>query len=126
MTIPAGSWSQTKSKVKILMDNDEQTIHFIPKITENVDDCVNFSENVSNVKRGRTQYILIDVINPTKNIILLTKGTIIGSVHSVSAVILLKIEDFEVGENGKLGNGVGIKPFNRNLASKSQFISFER
>ena len=55
MTIPAVSWSQIKSKVKILMDNDEQTIHFIPKIMENVDDCVNFSENVSNVKRGRTQ-----------------------------------------------------------------------
>ena len=28
----------------------------------------------------------------------------------MSAVIPLKIEDFEVGENGKLGNGVGIKP----------------
>ena len=102
--------ARSKWKVKILMDNDEQTTHFIPKITENVDDCVNFSD-VSNVKRGRTQYILIDVINPTKNSILLTKGTIIDSVHSVSAVIPLKIEDFEVGENGKLGNGVGIKPW---------------
>ena len=60
--------------------------------------------------RGRTQYILIDVINLRGNSILLTKGTIICSVHSVSAVIPLKIEDFEVGGNGRLGNGVGIKP----------------
>ena len=28
----------------------------------------------------------------------------------MSAVIPLRIEDFEVGENGKLRNGVGIKP----------------
>ena len=110
VTIPAGSWSQLKSKVKILTDDDEQTIHFIPKMMENVDDCVNFSESVSKVKRGRTQYILIDVINPTRNSILLTKGTIIGSVHSVSAVIPLKIDDFEVGGNGRLEDGVGIRP----------------
>ena len=36
MTVPAGSWSQTKSKVKILMDNDEQTIHFY---SENYGKC---------------------------------------------------------------------------------------
>ena len=95
--IPAGSWSQIKSKEKILTDDDEQTIHFIPKMTENVDDCVIFSECVSKVKGRRTQYILIDAINPKRNSILLMKGTIIGSVHSGSAVFPLKIEDFEVG-----------------------------
>ena len=48
---------------------------FIPKITENVDDCVNFSENVSQgLREVEPSIFLIDVINPTKNSILLTKG----------------------------------------------------
>ena len=113
MTIPTGSWSQIKSKVKILMDNDEQMIHVIPKITENVNDCLNFSESVSKVKRGRTRYILIDVINPTKNSILLMKGTIIGSVHSVLAVTPLKIQDFEVGGKRKIGEWCKYETFTR-------------
>ena len=43
MDIPAGSCSQIKGKMKILMDNDTQTIHFVPKITESFDDCLTFS-----------------------------------------------------------------------------------
>ena len=40
-----------------------------------------------NAKRGKTQYIFIDVINSTKTDKILSKGTVIGSCHSVSAVM---------------------------------------
>ena len=56
VTIPAGSWSQIKSKLKILTDDDEQTIQFIPKMMENIDDCVNLSGSVSKVKRQNSIY----------------------------------------------------------------------
>ena len=88
--IPSGSCVQIKCRIKLCVDND-QTVHFVPKFPENVDDELSFSENISTVKRGKTQYMLIDVINPTKNSIYLKKGTIAGSVHSLSAVIPMNI-----------------------------------
>ena len=67
---------------------------------------INFSEGVATIKRGKTQFISIDVINPTKNPIILKKGTFVGSVHSVSAVISLKIpgEEMYSSENWDLGH----------------------
>ena len=67
------------------MDASEQTIHFVPKLSENCDDDLQFSETLSTVKRGKTQYV--DVMNPTKKELILKKGTIIGDNCGVGAVI---------------------------------------
>ena len=48
-----------------------------------------FSETVSNLRRGKTNYVVVDVINDTKKEMKLTKGLVMGSVHSVSAVMPL-------------------------------------
>ena len=43
--------------------------------------------------------------------------------HSVSAVIPLKTEDFEVGGNGSLGNGVGIKPLTEKQGTAAEICA---
>ena len=84
--ITAGSCSSVKCRVKVLMDTSEQTIlDFVPKLSENCDDDLQFSETLSTVKRGKTQYV--DVMNPTKKELILKKGTIIGDNCGVGAVI---------------------------------------
>ncbi len=102
LNIPAGSCAQIKCRIKLCIDSDKKTIHFVPKVTENADDELTFSESITNIKRGKTQYLLIDVINPTKSSIWLKKGMIVGSVHSVSAVIPLRLSVNEIScvQNG--------------------------
>ena len=64
--ISAGCCSSVKCRVKVLMDESEQTIHFRPSISENGDDDLSFSETLSTVRRGRSQFIHVDVMNPSK------------------------------------------------------------
>ena len=56
--IPAGTCSSIKCKIKLLMDNKEQTVLFKPKFQENPDDGLSFSETLSTVRRGTTQNVL--------------------------------------------------------------------
>ena len=90
--ISAGSSSCIKCKVKVLMDNNLQTVLFKPEIQNNVDDDLSFSEGLSRIRRGRTQYVFVEVINPTTKNIVLKKGEIIGELCSISAVIPMKFE----------------------------------
>ena len=64
----------------------EQTVFFAPKIVNEEQD-LGFNEAVATVRRGRTSYVVVDVINQTKEDKMLKKGVQIGSIHSVSAVI---------------------------------------
>ena len=106
MVIPAGCCSSIKVKVKILMDESEKSVYFIPDISANSDD-LSFSETISTVKRGGTQNIYIDVINPSRNDILLKKGAVIGNLCSVSAVFPMKLETF-VPKNEIISSNVDV------------------
>ena len=75
INIHPNSYSQIKCKIKLNIGSDKQTIHFIPKVMENMDDELSFSESILSIKCGRT-HLLLSVTNPTKNSILLKKGVI--------------------------------------------------
>ena len=88
VTVPAGHKIQVRCRVKVQSNDDEQAVCFIPRVVEN-DQELTFSETVSNLRRGRTNYVVVDVLNETKREMTLSRGETIGSVHSVSAVVPL-------------------------------------
>ena len=91
--VPAGRRIQVKCRVKSLGNSKEQTVYFAPSVTES-DDDLTFSETVCQLKRGRTNYVTVDVMNLSKVDRVLPKGRIIGSIHGVAAVIpMVKIAD---------------------------------
>ena len=57
-----------------------------PKVKEN-DSDFDFVETVSTVKTGHTNYIYIQAMNQTEHDKVLHKGSSIGSIHSVAAVV---------------------------------------
>ena len=100
--IYAGSSSYIKCKVKVAMDKNIQTVLFKHVMQYNVDEYLSFSEGLSTVMRGRTQYVFLEVMNNTKKNIVLKKGVVIGELCGVSAVIPMKIENYfkpEVDKN---------------------------
>ena len=84
--VPAGSKVRMRCRVKVQANSDEQTVLFTPKITEG-DDELQFNECVCKLRRGRTNYLYVDAINESRVDKVVSKGSLIGSVHSVSAVI---------------------------------------
>ena len=83
--VPAGHRKQIRCRVKAQSDG-EQTVFFTPKIV-NEDQELGFNETVSMLRRGKTNYVVVDVMNQTKEDKTLSKGVKIGSIHSVAAVI---------------------------------------
>ena len=107
--IDGGNTSQIKCKVKISMDTQKKTIHFIPEVNENGGDELIFVEAIGTLKRGRSQYIFIEVQNRTNKQIVLPKGKKMGTVHSVVAVIPMKMKNSEVNTLGRSSMGSTIK-----------------
>ena len=86
MTIPAASKVQIRCRVKARSNDGEQTVYFSPRIEEG-DDELTFLETVSKLRRGKTNYLVVEVLNQSRRDKVLVKGTVIGSIHGVSAVI---------------------------------------
>ena len=99
--VPAGFRKHVRCRVKVQGNDDEQTVYFSPRLREG-DDELDINEAVARVKRGRTNYIDIELINDTKVDQVLRKGEVVGSVHSVSAAIPMM----------KPGNVLGKQPVN--------------
>ena len=116
MSISPGSCSVIKCKVKVLMDANEKTVYFQPEICENRDDNVSFSETISTVKRGKTQYVYVDAMNPTQNDMTLKKGTVIGSICNVSAVIPMKMGSSKTKSEDSWGGIPSITAENKSKA----------
>ena len=75
-------------------NSDEQSVYFSPRLMES-DEDLNILETVTSLKRGRTNYVVVEVLNETKQDKVLSKGTEIGSIHSVAAVTPM-VKMFEV------------------------------
>ena len=84
--VPAGHRVQIRCRVKAQGNDQKQTVYFSP-VASDRDDGITFSETVSTLKRGRTNYVYVDVLNVSKVDKVLNKGSVIGSMHSVGAVI---------------------------------------
>ena len=99
VNIPAGHRVKMRCRVKAQSSDEEQTVYFDPILSaDGTEDRLVFSETVSTLKRGRTNYVTVDVMNMTKEDRVLKKGEVLGSMHSVSAVIPMT-RLFDVGGN---------------------------
>ena len=104
--IDGGNTTQIKCNVKISMDTQKKTIDFTPEVNENGGDELIFVEAIRTLK---SQYIFIEVQNRTNKQIVLPKGKKMGTVHSVAAVIPMKMKNSEVNTLGRSNMGSTIK-----------------
>ena len=85
LEIPAGMRKLVKCRVKVPVNGEEQIVQFCP-VMKDTDDLM-IIEAVGTLRRGRTNFIGIEVWNMTDQVQKLKKGEVIGSIHEVSAVI---------------------------------------
>ena len=86
INVPAGHRVQVKCRAKVQTDEKEQVVYFAPAVADREDEVV-FSETVSTVKRGRTNHVVVEVMNLSRVDRRLQKGALLGSLHSVGAVV---------------------------------------
>ena len=87
ITIPAGQRVQVKCRVKAQSNDEEQIVYFAPVLSpDGYEDRLVCTETVSKLRRGRTNHVVVDVMNLSGEKKVLQKGVVVGSVHSVSAV----------------------------------------
>ena len=86
--IPAGHHVRMRCKVKAQSGDQEQIVYFAPLLSPDDEaDTLVCNDTVSTLRRGRTNHVTVDVMNLSGVEKVLTKGTVIGSIHSVSAVM---------------------------------------
>ena len=102
--VPAESRVRIRCRVKAQSNGMEQAVYFAPAMTENEDE-LGFLETVCRLKRGRTNYVYVDVLNETGRDKILDKGKIIGSIHTVSAVIPMTKFGFMNGNTDSMDDG---------------------
>ena len=108
--VPAGHKVRVRCRVRAQGNSDEQSVYFSPRLMES-DEDLNILETVTSLKRGRTNYVVVEVLNETKQDKVLSKGTEIGSIHSVAAVTPM-VKMFEVKDEkevfvGSVGESEG-------------------
>ena len=103
VTVAAGCRAQIKCRVKAYSDEKEQTVYFAPLLSpDDQEDRLVFTETVSKLRKGRTNHVVVDVMNLSGETKVLQKGVVIGSMHSVSSVMpMTKLFDTGVGSQRK-------------------------
>ena len=78
--VPAAHRRQIKCVVKSKCDGDQ------PRLTIDEEE-LEFLETVTTLRRGRTNHVYVDVLNKSAVEKTLSKGSVMGSIHGVSAVV---------------------------------------
>ncbi len=84
--VPSNRKIQIKCRVKAQSNGKEQTVYFEPLLSPDDDQLV-YCETVSTLRKGHTNYVVVEVLNRSSVDKWVKKGEVIGSVHTVSAVI---------------------------------------
>ena len=88
VSIPAGCHMKVKCRMKAHSDEKEQTVYFSPLLTpDGSEDSWVCNEAVSKLRRGHTNHVIVDVMNLSAQTKVLHKGSVLGSIHSVSSVM---------------------------------------
>ena len=85
LKVPARHRTQIKCRIKAQSNGQQQTVYFEPLLSPDEGDLT-FNETVSELRRGHTNYVIVDVLNLSSKDKWLKKGEVIGSIHTVSAV----------------------------------------
>ena len=83
--VPAGHRIKVKCRAKVQGGEDGQVVYFSPLVADR-DDEVEFSETVATLRHGKTNYVVVDIINSSKVDREFSKGTVVGNVQIVAAV----------------------------------------
>ena len=88
VSIPSGCHVRLKCRVKAHSDEKEQTVYFAPLLSpDGCEDRLICNETVSKLRLGHTNHVVVDVMNLSAETKVLSKGEVLGSVHSVSSVM---------------------------------------
>ena len=88
VAVAPGCHLQVKCRVKAHSDDKEQSVYFAPLLSpDSCEDRLVCTETVSKLRRGHTNHVVVDVMNLSGETKVLRKGAVLGSVHSVSAVM---------------------------------------
>ena len=88
VVIPAMTRLRLECRAKVNLSENETNILFEP-FPEGYFDKISFQESFGTLIRGKSQKIFVDVTNHSNSDYILPKGTLVGTAHSVSAVIPL-------------------------------------
>ena len=83
ITVPAGHRKQVKCRVKATCDDNEQSVYIAPRLSIN-DEDIEVLETVTKLRRGRTNYVYVEVLNKSNDEKVLSRGSLLGSIHSVA------------------------------------------
>ena len=83
--VPAGHRVKVKCRAKVQGGEDGQVVYFSPLVVDG-DDEVEFSETVATLRYGKTNHVIVDIINSSKVDKELSKGMVVGNVQAVAAV----------------------------------------
>ena len=87
--IPRGTSKMVKTKVHTRVLGTPQPVIFSPDIEQQWDDGLEISETLLTVKQGSCSTVSVPVKNSSNRDIVLKKGTYLGSLQPVQAVITL-------------------------------------
>ena len=90
--VPGKCMLKVKAKTRVSLDGDENREFLFDPLVEFAggSDLIVY-ESTGVLKRGKTQFVEVGIYNPTSNDIFLKKGTILGHVVGISAVIRFPI-----------------------------------
>ena len=84
--VPAGHRMQVKCRAKVDAGEDGQMVYFSPLVADSGGE-LEFSETVCTLRYGRTNHVIVDIMNHSKIDKELSKGMLLGSIHTVAAVL---------------------------------------
>jgi len=92
--IPANSIYRVSCRIRVpIVNSTKRSVLFTPLVTgaEQFDNNLQIRESLVHVQQGKAQFTKIAIVNPTNHDIVLKKGTVIGSLLSISAAIPLDL-----------------------------------
>ena len=85
--VPGNGTVRVKCRGNIEFNSRQKSVLFQPLLEPNIRDILNINESYENLSKGKTPHIFITVANSTNKDIVINKGDILGTLHSVSVTI---------------------------------------
>ena len=119
--IPSATMCTVKCKVKIPINGVSQSVLYSPMFAENEDEHLCTSAGVYLIKRGETQYVNVEVMNPTNKDIVLKKGEKLGELCSIVAAVPLVVDENENSEENVKVSATNIQKIDENSDISQKF-----
>ena len=85
--MPGNCTLTLKCRATIDFDSQQKFVLFQTLLEPNISDILFINESYENLKKGKTPHVYVTITNPSNKDIVINKGDILGTLHSVSATI---------------------------------------